>query len=97
DSGASFSLDATTVSGTGPATGACSGLLSLASNGGPTNTAALASTSPAIGAGNPTTCGSCTANTAKNAFPTIQDARGSTHRRPDQHPHRVTSPLRCPG
>ena len=57
--------------GTGTGTGACSGLangvngdqisvpaglLPLASNGGPTNTAALAPTSPAIGAGNPTTC-----------------------------------------
>jgi hypothetical protein len=57
--------------GTGTATGACSGLansvngdqvsvpaglLPLANNGGPTNTAALAPTSPAIGTGNPTTC-----------------------------------------
>jgi hypothetical protein len=57
--------------GTGTGTGACSGLtngvngdqvsvpaglLPLANNGGPTNTAALAPTSPAIGAGNPTTC-----------------------------------------
>jgi fibronectin-binding autotransporter adhesin len=57
--------------GTGTGTGACSGLINgvngdqvnvpsglppPASNGGPTNTAALAPTSPAIGAGNPTTC-----------------------------------------
>jgi hypothetical protein len=56
--------------GTGTGTGACSGLtngvngdqasvpaglLPLANNGGQTNTAALAPTSPAIGAGNPTT------------------------------------------
>jgi hypothetical protein len=57
--------------GTGTGTGACSGLtngvngdqvsvpaglLPLASNGGPTNTAALAPSSPAIAAGDPTTC-----------------------------------------
>jgi hypothetical protein len=57
--------------GTGTGTGACSGLtngvngdqvsvptglLPLASNRGPTNIAALAPTSPAIGAGNATTC-----------------------------------------
>ncbi len=57
--------------GTGTGTGACSGLtngvngdqvsvpaglLPLASNGGPTNTAALAAGSPAIGAASATTC-----------------------------------------
>jgi hypothetical protein len=96
------------------------GLLPLANNGGPTDTAALVASSPAVGAGNPATCsqapvsgkdqrgdsrkaatrgcdigaydtagkvvslhtyyvapngtdtsGSCTANTAHNAFPTI--------------------------
>ena len=63
--------------GTGTGTGACSGLangvngdqvsvpaglLPLASNGGSTDTAALAPTSPAIGAGNPTTCAQAPVN-----------------------------------
>jgi hypothetical protein len=65
--------------GTGTATGACSGLangvngdqvsvpaglLPLASNGGPTNTAALASASPAIGTGNVTGVNRAAAPTA---------------------------------
>jgi hypothetical protein len=81
---------------TGTATGACSGLtygvngdqvsvpaglLSLANNGGPTNTAALAPTSPAIGAGNPTTCaqapiGAGSASTCEQAPVASKDQRG---------------------
>jgi hypothetical protein len=76
--------------GTGTGTGACSGLtngdqisipaglLPLASNGGPTKTAALAPTSPAIGAGNATTCAQAPVNgtTCAQAPVNGKDQRG---------------------